>query len=385
MSADVVVVGAGVVGASVAWHLRRRGARVTIVDRADAPGAGSTRLATGGFRAQFSTEINVRLSLLARDKLRCFADEIGADPGYRPVGYLWLAHSRAALAALAEAQAVQRRAGLGEARLLVPGEIAAVNPTVRLDGIEGAAYCPSDGFIAALAILRGYLAAAERAGVTTRLGVRVIGFERDAAGRITVVRTSGGDLAAGAVVDAAGPWAAELARLAGVTLPVFPLRRQVASTVPSGVISPDLPMTLWTDDGFHVRERDGRVLLLWPTPGNPADPFDASVEDEWLAEVARKAAERVPRLSGVPIDRARSWAGLYEMSPDKHAIVGAAPGCENLYFVNGSSGHGVMHAPALGHLLAELIIDGAARTLDISPLRPSRFSDGQPLPVTDVL
>src|SRR5262252_6948769 len=118
MSADVVVVCAGVVGASVAWHLRRRGARVKIVDRADAPGADSTRLATGRFRAQFSTEINVRLSLLARDKLRCFADEIGADPGYRPVGYLWLAHSRAALAALAEAQAVQRRAGLGEARLL---------------------------------------------------------------------------------------------------------------------------------------------------------------------------------------------------------------------------------------------------------------------------
>ena len=137
-------------------------------------------------------------------------------------------------------------------------------------------------------------------------------------------------------------------------------------------------MTLWPGDGFHLRVRDGRVLLLRPTKG-AADPFRAEVEDAWIDEVRSIAAERVPALAGVEIDRARCWAGLYEMSPDGHALLGRAAGCENLVLVNGSSGHGVMHAPALGALAAELIVHGAPRSLDVQALRPSRFEEGAPL------
>jgi sarcosine oxidase subunit beta len=183
------------------------------------------------------------------------------------------------------------------------------------------------------------------------------------------------EVACGTVVNAAGAWAGELGRRAGVLVPVVPLRRQVACTAPCSVLPEDMPMTLWPGDGFHLRVRDGRALLLRPSPGG-ADPFRAEIEDEWLREVHSIAAQRVPALAGVPLDRTRSWAGLYEMSPDGHALLGRAAGCENLILVNGSSGHGVMHAPALGALAAELIVHGAVRSLDVRVLRPTRFQEG---------
>jgi sarcosine oxidase subunit beta len=139
-----------------------------------------------------------------------------------------------------------------------------------------------------------------------------------------------------------------------------------------------MPMTVFTEDGFHLRVRDGRVMLLWPDEPDVADPFDESVEDAWLDSVFEKAVARVPGLSRTSIDRERCWAGLYEMSPDGHALLGRAPEIENLYLANGSSGHGVMHAPALGQLLAEIMVDEAAGTLDARALRPSRFAESEP-------
>jgi glycine/D-amino acid oxidase-like deaminating enzyme len=146
-----------------------------------------------------------------------------------------------------------------------------------------------------------------------------------------------------------------------------------------------MPMTIFAGDGFHLRVRDGRVLLLWPSPGVPGRPYDESVDDEWVEAVLAKAHRRVPVLRDAVLDRPACWAGLYEMTPDKHAVLGAAPGCDNLYLANGSSGHGVMHAPALGHLLAEIVCDGRATSLDVSPLRPSRFAEGALNPVSELL
>jgi len=379
--ADVAIVGAGIIGASVAWHLRKLGVpRVVLLDRGAAAGEGSTGRATGGFRAQYATEINVRLSLLSREKLLRFQDEVGRDPGYLQAGYLWLARTQGQLELLRAAQAVQHAAGLSEARILNPGEIASVNPHVAVDGIAGGAFCPTDGFVRPLEILRGYLA-----GADVRFGARVTGLRRSRS-RIDAVELSDGtSLFCGAVVDAAGAWASEVAKLAGIDLPVAPLRRQVASTVETSALHAAMPMTIWVDDGFHLRVRDGRVLLLLPTPGDPLNPESTAVDPAWLEELQRKAEARVPALRGVAVAPERSWAGLYEMSPDKHAILGAAAGCENLYFANGSSGHGVMHAPALGQLLAEIIVHGHARSLDVHALRPSRFSDGEPNPINELL
>lgn len=385
-SPAVVVVGAGVMGASVAWHLGARGCRdVLLLDRTPGPGSGSTGAATGGFRAQFETAINIRLSLLSRAKLRAFRDEVGAEPGYEPSGYLWLAHGPEALAALDAARRLQHAEGLTEAVAVGPDDIARLNPAVRIDGLAGGAFCPTDGFIRARLILEGYLAAAARGGARVEWDTEVTGFDRAPDGRITAVRTRDRIIPAGAVVNAAGAWAGAMARLAGADLPVTPLRRQVAATVPCDLLPPTTPMTIFLEDGYHLRERDGRILLLWPTPGDPADPWNMAVDPGWIDAVVAKTRARVPLLGSVAVDRAASWGGLYEMSPDRHAILGAAAGAPNLYLINGSSGHGVMHAPALGALLAEIILDGRASTLDVTPLRPSRFAEGKPNPASGLL
>ena len=383
---SVVILGAGVMGASLAWHLTSRGCRdVLLLDRGAAPGAGSTSRATGGFRAQYATAINVRLSLLAREKLRRFSEEVGGDCGYVQAGYLWLASSQTELDVLREARVIQHAEGLDEARAVTPDDIARINPAITCDGVIGGAYCPTDGFIRPLGILQGYLDGAIRHGATVQWGVEATGVQRDATGRVVAVSTRTDRIAAGAVVNAAGAWAGEFACGCGLDLPVTPLRRQVAATVPTDVLPSSMPMTIFTGDGFHLRVRDGRVLLLWPTPGVAGAPFEMPVDPAWVAAVTAKAHARVPALAHVPVDLEASWAGLYEMSPDKHAILGVAPGCPNHYLINGSSGHGVMHAPALGHLLAEIILDGAAATMDTRALRPSRFAEGDYNPVSELL
>jgi sarcosine oxidase subunit beta len=375
-----------VVGASVAYHLARRGWRdVVILDRTAEPGGGSTARATGGFRAQYATAVNVRLSLLAREKLRGFEAETGVDPGYESRGYLWLAGSTAELDELDRARAVQHTEGLTEAERLGPEDVARINPAVSLDGVVGAAYCATDGFIRPMSILNGYLRAAARLGAEVRWGVEATGFRRQPDGPIGAVDTTAGLLPVHAVVNAAGAWAARVAAWAGIDLPVAPLRRQAATTTVCDLLPSGMPMTIWAGDGFHLRVRDGKVLLLQPTPGVPGAPFDTRVDPSWVEMVERTAHERVPSLRSAVIDRAGCWAGLYEISPDKHAILGPAPACPNLFFINGSSGHGVMHAPALGHLLAEIMSDGKAGTMDAAPLRFERFAEGALLPCSGVL
>jgi sarcosine oxidase, subunit beta len=379
ISPDVVVIGAGVVGASIAHHLTARtaGTRVLLLDAAAGPGAGSTGRATGGFRAQFGSPVNVRLSLLAREKLLRFREETGVDPGFEQAGYLFVAGDPVQLDALAAALRVQHENGLAEARLVDADEVRRINPAVH-GPIAGGTFCPSDGFLRPVRILRGYLDSALRHGAEVRFGTRVYGV-RVERGRAAAVLTECGEIPAGVVVNAAGAHAAKVAVADLPPLPVRPLRRQVAPTVPTAVLPREMPMTIFLDDGFHLRVRDGRVLLLWPDQPPEEEAHHARVSDAWVAEVTARARSRIPRLRSVPVDRGACWAGLYEMSPDGHALLGAVPGIVNLFCAVGSSGHGVMHAPALGQLLAEQILDGGAPTLDVSPLRPGRFAEAAPV------
>ncbi|MFL5534983.1 MAG: NAD(P)/FAD-dependent oxidoreductase [Gemmatimonadales bacterium] len=385
-TASVVIIGAGVIGASVAYHLARRGWReILVLDRSHGPGQGSTGKATGGFRAQYATPINVRLSLLSREKLRCFTEETGGNAGYRPAGYLWLASTAGELELLRCARRVQHQQGLTEAVEVGTEDIGRLNPAVNLDEVIGGAFCPSDGFISPRGILEGYLTAARKLGVEVGWQVEVTGLRLGPGNRVAGVETSRGPVSSTVVVNAAGPWAAQVAQWIGLDLPVAPLRRQVAVTAPTDALPDTMPMTIFTTDGFHLRVRDGRILLLWPTPGAPGQPFETRVDDEWIESVVEKAHRRVPIVQRTAIDRKACWAGLYEVSPDKHAILGASPECSNLFLVNGCSGHGVMHAPALGQLLAEVMSDGAASTLDVSPLRATRFREGDLNPISELL
>ncbi|HEX5031665.1 MAG TPA: FAD-dependent oxidoreductase [Candidatus Eisenbacteria bacterium] len=374
--ASVAVIGAGVVGASVAYHLARGGWReVLLLDRAERFGMGSTGAATGGFRAQFASDVNVRLSLLARERLSAFQQETGVDPGLVAAGYLWLARRAQDLEALRAALAVQRRNGFLDAREVGAREAAALNPALNPDGVLGGTFAGSDGFLRPLAILEGYLRAADRLGVTVRWNAEVTGLRRGPGG-IEAVRVGADWILVEAVVNAAGAWAAPVAALADIAVPVAPLRRQALASAPFAGLPETMPMTIWVDDGFHARVRDGRVLALMPTPGDPEDPTSTRVDPAWVASVARTARERIPVLRDADFERGTAWAGLYEMSPDGHALLGAAPGCANLFLANGSSGHGVMHAPALGLLAAEILSNGRASSMDTSALDPGRFAGG---------
>ncbi|HLW49134.1 MAG TPA: FAD-binding oxidoreductase [bacterium] len=379
-------------GASVAHHLATRGCRnVLVLERYGRPGDGSTSRATGGFRLQFGSAIHVRLSALSREKLLRFRDETGVDPGYRPCGYLFIVRDETNLRALRGVLEVQREAGVDAAREVGPDEIRRMVPWAHTDEVVGGTFGPMDGFIRPLEILRGYLETAQRAGVRVEYEAGWVEcMVRDEGGRrrITGVRAADREIATRCVVNAAGPWAGVFAARAGADVPVRPLKRNTGITHPFPKLSDDTPMTICHWDGVHMRVRDGRVLLLWPTdppPGGPPNPFDTTFDQQWLEELLPLAYTYFPILREAQIDRARCWAGLYEMSPDRHAILGAAPGIEGLYLINGSSGHGVMHSPALGHLLAEIILDGRASALDATPLRPSRFAEGRPNPRDDVL
>ena len=384
-TADVVIIGAGVMGASVAYHLARRGCRdVLVLERFGASGLGSTGKATGGFRCQFTTEVYVRLSLLARERLRHFKEEFGVDPGYRPVGYLFMVKTAAQLQSLRDAMAVQRAAGLEDVHEVNTDEIRRLSPEVRADDLIGGVFGPTDGYMVPLEIMRGFIEAAQRLGVRFEYGAGWVECCTEG-GRVVGVHTERGTVGTRRVVNAAGPWAGLVAQTAGVEIPVSPLRRQTAVTQPFPRLSADTPMTINVDDGFHFRVRDERAWLLWPQDTLTPDPFDTTFDRRWLPGLLERAHDRVPCFRDVEIDLDRCACGLYEMSPDKHALVGPAPGVEGLYLINGSSGHGVMHSAVLGQLLTEMMLDGGAHTLDIRALRPSRFAEGEPNPQSEIL
>src|SRR5438105_1969839 len=191
---SIVIAGAGVIGTSIAYHLAARGVRgVVVLDRGNEPGAGSTPLATGGFRAQFATAADIALSLLSREKLRRFEDEIGVDSGYRPYGYLFIARSEEVMAQLRVANELQHACGLSEARLIDAGEVRSINPAVEDEAIVGGTFCPTDGFIRAMKILNGYVGAAKRNGVDFEFGVTVRSF-RTEGDRIVALETSRGEI-----------------------------------------------------------------------------------------------------------------------------------------------------------------------------------------------
>jgi len=385
VKAEVAIVGGGVIGASIAWHLARAGMKdIVIVDRAMGSGEGSTGKATGGFRAQFATSINVRLSLMARDALLRFKDEHGVDPGYQQVGYLWLASSESEMESIRAAQRIQRAEGLAEVRELGHSDIATINPLVVIDDLVGGAFCPTDGYIKPLEILRGYLESATKLGVRVMWGAECTGMRRDANRRISRLETTEGDVDVDTVVNAAGAWAARIGSMAGVSLPVTALRRQAAFTEPCAGIPADMPMTIFMPSGFHIRARDGRALICWPNPEEPGEPDHLVADPTWIDVVTAMARSRVPLLREVEVDRSLCYAGLYEMSPDDHALIGRMPACENMYFANGSSGHGVMHSPAIGAIVADMIV-GNEPQLDVNELRPSRFAENQPIAAAELI
>ena len=389
-TADVVVIGGGIVGASVAFHLAERGCtNVVVVEREAEQGLGSTGKATGGVRAQFATAINIQMSRYSIDFFTRFEDATGHACGYEPAGYLFVATNAAQFDYLKQTRARQMAEGLTNVELVGADEIARRVPGLRVNDVAGGSFCQTDGFIAPLKVLGGFTARAVERGVRVWTETRVTGLEVEG-GRIKHVETTRGRISTRAVVNASGAWAAETARLAGVEIPIVPLRRQLVSVAPVAPVPAGLPMVIDMSNGFHFRPEARElpspgVLLAWPdeeeTPG-----FKTDFDPRFTEKVLRRARERVPHLvNGATLNASRCHAGLYELTPDHHAIIGEAPGVGGLFLANGFSGHGVMHSPATGRIIAELILDGRAGLMDVSALGAERFASGRLIEETSVL
>jgi sarcosine oxidase subunit beta len=374
--ADVIIIGAGVIGASIAYHLSINGIKnILVLDGAPGPGMGSTGKATGGFRQQFGSKINIELSLLARKKLIDFKNEHGVDPCYIEAGYLFLAQSNEEMKNLTLANALQQQTGVKDAMLVDVDEIQKLNPHINLNKVIGGSFCTSDGFIDPMNILNGYVFSSQKNEVNYSYDCRIekINYSGN---KIDSIETSTEKFSAGIYINAAGAWAGWLAGLATEYLPVKHLKRQVCRIKEKNTLPAATPMTVWVDSSFHFRMKDDHLTLLFPAIPENNYNYDTSVETSWLEKVQSIARDKLPVMKDSSIDTGACWAGLYEMSPDEHVILGRSDFLENFYYANGSSGHGVMHSPAIGELLAGIICNKKSE-IDIDALSPRRFKEGK--------
>jgi glycine/D-amino acid oxidase-like deaminating enzyme len=372
-TAEIVIVGGGIIGASIAYHLARKGAKGVLLLERDLLGDGSTAKCVGGIRAQFSTEINIRFSLESFQTWDHFYEIMESDLDFKRVGYLLLATTELEWAAFQSASDLQKKFGI-PVELLSPQEIEHRWPYLRADDLRGGTFCAWEGYAGPYEALSGFVRGARRGGVTILQGTEVTQILRNG-DRVTGVRTCRGDISAPVVVNAAGPWAAEVGRMAGVEVPVRPYRRQLFLTRPFPQIPDPLPMVIDFHQGWYVRREGAGLLISGPKDDLPS--FDLSMDYGCLEEVAEKSIHRVPVLEQAEIEG--GWAGSYEISPDNHAILGEVAVLEGFFVASGFSGHGFQHSPAAGKVMAELIL-GEEPSIDISSLAPERFSEGQLIP-----
>lgn len=381
---DVVIIGGGVVGSSIAYHLAAAGCtNVAIIERNERPEMGSTGKSAGGVRAQFATPINIRMSRYSIDCFARFEELTGHTADYRPHGYLFVATSERHLAALRANLEVQIAQGLTSVEIITAEDIVRMVPQLRAGDIIGGSFCPTDGFVDPYSVLRGFSARARERGVQVWLNTEVVGIEVEQ-DRVSGVVTTQGHVATRTVVNAAGPWAAEVARLAGVEVPVSPLRRQIVNTQPFEPLPRPLPMVIDMSNGFHFRREGEGILMAWPDPEETFG-FKTTFDQQFIEKILTRAVSRVPCLAEAQVNPRRCWAGLYEVTPDHHAILGPVPGVEGFFLANGFSGHGVMHSPATGRIVSELILYGQSSVLDASVLSLERFAAGHLIEETAVL
>jgi len=401
-TADVVIIGSGIVGSSVAYHLAEQGCtNVLVIEREAHQGKGSTGKSMGGVRAQFATPVNILMSRYSIDFFSKFEEVVGHPADYRPHGYLFCATNEKHLEYLETNRARQIALGVSNVEFVSRADIAKHVPQLRVDDVLGGTYCPTDGFVDPHSVMMGFMLNARERGVRLWLDTEVTGIETDPsigsarispsgsagvspARRISGVNTTRDFVSSPIVVNAAGPWAAQVAELAGVELPVAPLRRQLVPTEPFDKLPQRFPMVIDMSTGFHFRREGKGILLAWNDP-EETPGFKTEFDSTFVEKILTRAADRVPCLAEAEVNPRRAWAGLYEMTPDHHSIIGPAPNIEGLFFVNGFSGHGVMHSPASGRVTADLILQGNSELIETSQLSFSRFAEGRLLKETALL
>jgi sarcosine oxidase, subunit beta len=377
--ARVVVVGGGVIGTSIAFHLAEAGVPDIVLIERDELGAGSTSKAAGGVRAQFSDTLNVQLG--ARS-LRAFAD-FGARPGqeidFRAVGYLFLLSRAEDVAAFERSVALQNQFGV-PSRLIDPAEAKRLSPPIDTDGLLAAAFSPDDGLATPEAVVQGYAAAARRHGAHIETACELLDV-RLRGEVIQAVVTSKGEVETPALVCAAGAWSRRVGAMVGVDLPVTPYRRQVLLTEPVAGLPERLPMTIDFASSFYFH-REGPGLLMGMSLDDEPPGFNLARDDAWIPRLAEVLARRAPSLADLGI--AGGWAGLYEVTPDHNALIGEAPRPTRLLYATGFSGHGFLQGPAIGEVMRDLFL-GRQPPVDVAPLAADRFQQARNRPERNVV
>ena len=379
MRASAVIIGGGVMGTSIAYHLAAAGVRDVVLVERDELASGSTSKAAGGVRAQFSDELNIQLGARSLEAFGRFQEEIGYDIGLRRVGYLFLLSTPDEVASFEAGVALQNSLGV-PSRLISPQEARRLSPLISTDGLLAAAFSPKDGHCTPEAVVHGYASAARDLGARILRHTEVTGVEVHGTS-ITAVATTLGRIATGTVICAAGPWSRAVGAMAGVQLPVVPLRRQIAVTEAVPGLRPDLPMTIdfATSLYFHA---EGPGLLVGMSDPDEQPGFATDPHDRWIPRLAAAMQRRAPAL--LDLRRTGGWAGLYEVTPDHNALIGEATSVSRFLYATGFSGHGFLQGPAVGEVIRDLDL-GRVPFVDVSPLSADRFAADAPRPEANLV
>jgi sarcosine oxidase subunit beta len=367
-SADVVIVGGGVVGTSAAFHLAEAGAKVVLLER-DQLGSGSTSKAAGGFRTQFSDPLNIEIARRSAASFKAFDTRPGWDIGVHEVGYLFLFSDEEQVEAFQASTALQNEFGL-ETRMVTPQEAKELSPLLEIDGIVAASYSPQDGHATPEAVVMGYAFGARQLGAHLRTNTTVdeIVTRGDA---IEAVRAGDITVKTDTVICAAGAWSRACGELVGVDLPVTPLRRQVLFTEPMENLPKQIPLTIDFETTFYFHGEGPGLLMGLSDPNEQPGNFSTETTDDWIPALLDIAQRRAPRIANTGIRG--GWAGLYDMSPDHNAIIGEADTVNRFLYATGFSGHGFLQGPATGELLRDLVLRRPTFA-DIAPLSVERFA-----------
>ncbi|MBI3162731.1 MAG: FAD-binding oxidoreductase [Chloroflexi bacterium] len=370
--ADIVIIGGGVMGASAAYHLARRGLKnIVLLEKEPFFGQGATGRCAGGVRYQFSTEVNIRLSLASLPMFERFKDEIGQDVNYRPCGYLIVATNHKDANTFLRNVDLQNRLGV-PTQFLSGDEVRTRLPLMKFDDAVAGTFNQKDGTVDPNSVVMGYVGAAQRLGVKTFTGVELTGIDlrRD---KVEGVQTNTGGIKTRMLLNAAGPWAGQIGQMAGSRIPILPVRRQIFTTNPLKDIPDDFPFVIDFAQSLYFH-REGEGLLVGMSNQKETPGFDQSVDENFELINFEAAIARIPLLETAR--RASHWAGLYEVTPDAHPIYGAT-NITGFYICAGFSGHGFMHGPISGKLMSEFILDGKFSSVDVSMLDLNRFEEGR--------
>ncbi|MBI5035145.1 MAG: FAD-binding oxidoreductase [Chloroflexi bacterium] len=373
-TADVVVIGGGCMGASTAYYLAERGVgSVVLLEREKFLGMGSTGRNAGGVRYQFSTEVNIRLSMFSLNVISHFEELFGVSASYRPIGYLFLLTTPEEVKTFQANVELQHRVGVPWVKYLSPSEIAALVPLVNLEGVIGGTLCPRDGLADPNSVTQGFAKGARKCGAQIETETTVTGIKTKG-GRVSSVVTNQGEVETRTVVNCAGPWAASIGKMAGLDIPIVPVRRQFFTTDVLSQIPHDHVFTIEmaTSLYFHP-EGAGLLVGMSNADEKPGDTY--AIDEEFHLKMLERALYRLPLLEHARV--ASQTAGLYEVTPDDQPIIAQVQSLPGFYIAAGFSGHGFQHSPATGKLMSEIIVDGQAKTIDISMLNYERFAEGR--------